>query len=297
MNINIEETTIKELTSNNKHLMQTLHEGYGFDFMDDYKIYRIDGKYTANSLKSYTTYTDTAVILMYGEYSWDNDNLYLVEYLNYLSTPSFNIDNVKKGYHYVYTSFYRKSDFEEIRKDPNTSAWLLVQGLHANKNPRVPKFTDCERFKFKLGEYGEKCYIPYGYNGLECTDTFSYRNGTLDKSGYPVDLYRDRLAKKVEELRAQKAKEEYLKTDNSDKVATLERLIGEYKAKLAEKLIAVETPADVWDVDRLLGWNGLHSIIEDFVEFKQNTEEKSFNSIKASDALYDRIAKNIYSFI
>ena len=86
-------------------------------------------------------------------------------------------------------------------------------------------------------------------------------------------------------------------TDNTDKVATLERLIEKYKAKLSEQLLAIKTVNDVYEVDRLIGWNGLHTIIEDFTTFKEHTETKAFPSIKASDALYDRINKLIYNYI
>lgn len=294
MNINIEQTTIKSITDGRKNLLQALHESFGFDFEGNYKIYHITGKFTAKSLNKYA----------------ENDYFIVLTHYKYINTDilravgcdgeTFDIDIKSSNYPITetYRQYYTKSDFDDDRKNPYMDAYMITQAdrKYGKYNSKAPFFDDCERFK--MLDNGSKYYryMPYGFNGKCCPNMWSY-SGDFDKSGYPVDLYRERLQDKADKIREEREKAEYLKTDNSDKVATLERLVKEYKAKLAEQLIAIKTVDDVYAVDRLLGWSGLHSIIEDFIDFKRNTEEKSFNSIKASDALFDRIASRIYKYI
>ena len=287
MNINIEQVTKKDLLAHGrKHILQALHENFGYDFEGDYKIYHITGRFTAKSLNKYAE-NDYFTVLTHGNYL-NHNILYAVG----CDGEKFDI-HITSNYSRLesYDWYYTKMDFDEERKNPYSDAYMVTQRdrKYGYKNPR---FDNCERFKLQK----EHAPIPYGFNGRPCHDRYLY-HAPFDKSGYPVDLYRERLQDKADKIREEKEKAEYLKTDNSDKVATLERLINAYKAKLAEQLIAIKTVDDVYAVDRLLGFSGLHSIIEDFIDFKRNTEEKSFNSIKASDALYDRIASRIYKFI
>lgn len=290
MKINIEQTTIKDLTDKAPRLMGALHEGYGFDFMDDYRLYKIEGRFTAKSLTPYAHAGEVAVIMMRGN-TWSNTTcMYLVGYR--AEYEEFNIYVNTGDYPNPFRTFYYNSDFEDFRKYEHKTSWLLIQKRHEKHTPDVDEYG---RFKVVYDDDEIESIYPYGFDGRVTKYGKYYIE--YDKSGYPVELYRARLQEKAKEIREKKAQEEYLKTDNSDKIATLERLLGNYKEKLAKQVTAVKTVDDVYELDKHLGYMGLRDIIDDFATFKRNTEEKSFPSIDASNALYDRIAKRIYEYI
>lgn len=285
MNINIEQTTIKSITDGHKHMMQDLHFHFGFDFEGDYKIYHITGRFTAKSLNKYAE-NDYFTVLMHGTNKWNKDEFYMA----CSDGESFDTNNI--NYTDSWNRFWCKSNFDENRKNPYTDAYMITQA-HRKYGDTYPKFNSCERFK----KHGHNSFVPYGFNGKQCVDHYLY-DDLFDKSGYPVELYRERLKEKAKKIREEREKAEYLKTDNSDKIATLERLINKYKKKLSEQILTVKTADDVRNLGHFIcSWDGLSDIIDDFTNFKRNTEEKSFDSIKASNALYDHIAKCIYKYI
>ena len=329
MNINITDGNIKALNKEYPYLMRALHNTFNFDFNAPYKCYYIDGKFTMKKLEPYAEvfHNGETVVLIrvkpdkrddaIGIYGYTKKYLMLVRFNPYKG-GGFDIENttpVGAWSRDAFDNFYAKGDFECMRKSDITDAWLLTQSYKVRTKPigdcTTVKFDPTDRFKIvnrydgnvSPDNYLWHCdFIPYGYKGHTSTPTNAslYRTTIgeyIDKSGYIFYGKQDEYKRKLAEIRAQKAKDAYLKTDNTDKVNTLARLVERYKTKLSEQLLAVKTLDDVNAVDRLIGWSGLYSIIDDYLTFKKNTENKAFASIKESDALYDRINKRIYEYI
>ena len=323
MNIKIEQAHIKDLNKQAPMLMRALHNTFHYDFNQPYGFYHIDGRFTIKQLEPYMLDKAETVILIRVKPNkhiydiWQSDRLNLVRY-NPHENGGYQIECCRArgaGWSESFDYFVRKGDFDTMRKSDLTDAWLLTQecaNMHYSKNCCEIEFDPADRFKVttsrnkvKLTEdaFVRYCvFIPYGYNG-KCSDPLDYDyydttiSEYIDKSGYIIRNKRAELMRKVRALKAQKAKEEYLKTDNSDKITTLERLIDRYKAKLSEQLLAITDHDECYNIERQVGWCGLRSVYEDFDEFKKNTEKKLFDSIAESDALYDRINKRIYEYL
>ncbi len=323
MKIKIEQANIKDLNKQAPMLMRALHNTFHYDFNQPYGFYHIDGRFTIKQLEPYVLNNADTIILIRVK---PNEHIYDIWQSNCLNVVRYN-PHENGGYQIgncravgawgsdSFDYFIRKGDFDTMRKSDLTDAWLLTQeraNMHYSRNCNNIKFDPTDRFKVTVPKSEGKLtqdtfvrycsFIPYGYNG-KSSDTydFDYYDTTIseyiDKSGYIIRNKRAELMRKVRALKAQKAKEEYLKTDNSDKITTLERLIDRYKAKLSEQLLAIADYDECYDIEQQVGWRGLRSVYEDFDEFKKNTEKKLFNSIAESDALYDRINKRIYEYL
>ena len=323
MNIKIEQANIKDLNKQIPMLMKTLHNTFRYDFNQPYGFYHIDGRFTIKHLEPYIPDNADTIILIRVKPNehiydiWQSGHLNVVRYNPY-ANGGYQIERCLPVGAYAsesFDNFCRKGDFDTMRKSNLTDAWLLTQecvNMHYSKNCYEIGFDPADRFKVTISRNTGKLtedtfvrycsFIPYGYNGKYSDPyDFDYYNTTIseyiDKSGYIIRNKRAELMRKVRAQKAQKAKEEYLKTDNSDKVTTLERLIDRYKAKLSEQLLAISDYDECYNIERQVGWRGLRSVYEDFDEFKKNTEKKLFNSIAESDALYDRINKRIYEYL
>lgn len=135
--------------------------------------------------------------------------------------------------------------------------------------------------------YKTDCVTAYPDDDEKVTDL-------IDKSGYLVKTYRNALKKRAEERRAEIKRQEVLKMDLSGRVTTLREVITRKQNALADALRFASTSTDLEKVrNDLCYWHGLLDTMRDFEEFVDNVENKSFSSVGACDALYNRILDNI----
>ena len=282
---------IKELQNKYGTTMRTLHEAYGIDFMSPYYEIEHNGKFTVNSLinklkeHGYSPADSLILALVKGCNGWDSDDWNVVEI-----APSADIIIDVPN---CLSKYIRKYDFNDARKSEDCHAIFFAQ-----------KRTYLKGAVFSYHSYS-KCYY-HDISEVDYHRRFKDENAVprgrfydreIDKSGYCLDVYRSDLHSRVEKYKAEKAKNAYLQTDNADKVATLERLISEYKVKLSKALLNASTSDDVREIDRLMGWGGLSDIINTYETFKKKTEERSYSSIDASNADYDYVAKKCYAYL
>ena len=282
---------IKELKCKYGTSMKTLHEAYGIDFMSPYCEIEHNGKFTINSLinelkeHGYSPADSLVLALVKGCNGWDSDEMNVVE-ITCVSDIIIAVPNCLSRY-------CRKYDFNDARKRSDCQAIFFAQ-----------KYKYLKGAVYSYHHYS-KCYyrdvfeVDYHkrFNDENDVPRGRFYDREIDKSGYCIDVYRSDLHSRVEKYKAEKAKNAYLQTDNADKVAILERLISEYKAKLSRALLNASTSDDVREIDRLMGWGGLSDIISTYETFKKKTEERSYSSIDASNADYDYVAKKCYAYL
>lgn len=283
---------IKELNKNGRRYgtnMKSLHEVFGIDWEKPYCEIEHDGKFTVRSMtkeiadQGHTPDDSILLALVKGVDGWDSDEWHVVRIYaeHYDINMPFCVDR-----------YYRKSDFEDARKKNDCTAIFFAQ-----------------KTKYLTGaKWEHRSWEGYSYHGEEEKDYHKrfksardvprgYHQNTLDHSGYWLDVYREELNSRVAKYKAEKAKSEYLKTDNSDKISTLARLIDEYKKKLSKAILETTTAEEIRELENLMGYHGLCDIVETFETFRDNTLNKSYGSIRQSNRDYDHVAKKCYEYL
>lgn len=272
---------------NKKHcMMKDLHDAFGIDWTKPYVEIEHNGKFTIHSFEKdlenigFTNKDSILLAIVKGHELWDKDYWYVIKVCN----CDFTINLP-----YILDTYCRKCDFNDARKKETCMAIFFAQKKEYLTNH---SYVHCTYGGY---EYKNKP-IDICSRFTNPRETKIY-NAVLDKSGYCLTHYRNDLNQKVAVYKADKAKREYLKTDNTDKIKTLERLIETYKKKLADDVLSISTTDDVRQIDGLLSWGGLYDIIHTFGIFKEKTLDKTYDSIAQSDKDYDCVAKKCYAYI
>ena len=271
---------IKDLNKTRGTNMRRLHEGLGIDWQAPYCEIEHIGKFTVKSMTKemsahgFTPQNSVLLALVQGGNTWNTADWNVVR----IYDDGFVVDMPRCMDHY-----FRKGDFDNDRKKETCHAIFFAQKKEYLKGA---KFTSNS-----WGGYYHHTKEIDKYGRFKDPDSVSRwlagtYNPEIDPSGYCVDLYRSDLKMRAEIYKAEKAKEAYLKTDNTDKIDTLARLITEYKKKLSSALLSAVTSEDISAVDRALGWSGLYDIMTTFERFKEHTKNRSYTSIAASDRDY-----------
>ena len=301
---------INEIINVHRNAFRGLHVGEGYDFEKPFNILKYEGRFTLNQVKKDIKANgilpeDNKIMLLIGYLSEETEGkrkhgeLYAVQVLS----EGFIISETKRAFiREDCERFWRKSDFEDLRKSGLATTYVIIQDWQFIKYPeRKPSHSGY------LNEY-ERVKITYrpeeGYNGY--TLNFIDWNVTqrkysvpeeLDKSGYNVENARDNLYQKVRKIKADKEKADYLKQDNSHKITAISELIKGLKKQVISDLENAETYDEVKEVTRKLDhWRGYKGILNDFETFKKRTENKEYCSIESSELDYNNLMKEILNY-
>ena len=311
----------KKLLAVSRSALRGLHELFGYDFCKPYEILHLTGKFTVgqvNRLAASAGYGLRSEIVLLtrdperaGYYDSDLRVVKIVgdgfkiEFSRRI--PSYKRINDPFGH------FYRKADFDALRKRATAEAWIILQAKEHLRFPAEVKLDLTERFK--LGKVDMSHYKGTYVSGVELfrrdgkgeklkyeTHGNYYYEGMwkpesvyeiFDKSGWYLHDRRENLKRRADALRAERAKTAYLNTDNADKVKELQALIDRRKAEIAAQLSEAATSDEIDAVREALGWRGLYGIVRDFEAFKDNTEARKYSSIERSDAAYNAIKSKL----
>ena len=273
--------------TNHKHQeMKNLHDAFGIDWTKPYTEIEHNDKFTIKSLlKELAEYGNTPkdsliLAIVRGCESWDNDEWRVVRIFD----DEYNIDLP-----YCIDHFYRKGDFEYARKQVTCEAIFFAQ--------KKEYITPSNFSHNTWGGYQRRDKAIDIYGRLKDTTHVGYYEPKFDKSGYLLNAYRKDLQKRFHVYKANKDCTEYLKTNNTDKITILERLIEDYKEKLSKDILSIDTIEDLKGIEDLQQWGRFYNILHTFADFKKKTLDRSYNSIKASDDDFDYVSKKCYAYL
>lgn len=312
-------TAAAELLSLNPSAFQVMHTAAGMDFEKSFGIIKGKGRFTVNQVAKAATaegYTLTARAYIFVRV--------VDEYASYKKNPRFAkftpagiqlIERTpsiyKNGKWYAKGDyFYTKSGFEEWRKNDRAEWWLVWQQpehLRPVRGSSGPLDTS-RRYKLDpaphahtrgddgkgnswihrlslilTGEQGNKTKVTTFNRPTELTDI-------IDKSGYLLQERRKDWKQKAEALRKERAKAEFVATDNSDKVKDLEKKITARKNEIAAQLQKATTAAQVKEIASIMDtWGGFADIFAKFESFRNMVNEKSFPSVARCEEAYAAI--------
>lgn len=311
---------LKKLLSVDVHALQDLHSVLYFDFNKPYFSMYIKGKFTVNQINKIAIEngfkleeSTIAICIKNNSKLWMRD-FALVTLCGNTVNIEYRMPYHNKGRGLDY--FYRKSDFEDARKNNESETFIFIQ-RNDNKTKPTKKQRDYTK-RFKLINYDycrtrdNKEYINRIY--LMETDSngtkFQYDNigqiiytgknyeqninNIIDKSGYFVKFKREELKRKAAGLRAEREKEKYRAVNNSVQIEELNKLIQKRKLEIIEELKQAETSLELRNVEKQIAYfRGFSGIVADFETFKEKTEKKQYASIEASNRIYNNIKERL----
>ena len=314
--------TIKNLLATDHNALKALHDVMHYDYNKPFNVFQIDGRFTVSKIekmtaeKGYNPFKDTIVVLTIGGNGWRRNHL-----CNIKLQGGGMFDITFKFYSCHKTkidSYITKGDFNETRKQDNITTFVICQKESdlAPKNEHKPDFAN--RFKVKSVSkwgYGNGGATYIGEVALIRTDdtgsiyTYNkqgnvYYRGSrpeyesieniIDKSGYIVadkrrDLLHDAMA-----LRAERAKAAYQATDNTAKLATLEKKIAEKKSEIVKALEAATTSEAIKAISKRLDYfHGLSDIVDTFERLTACDREKKLADNDAFTTRYNSILEKL----
>lgn len=270
---------IKALNKINPKAFRALRQEVGFDFEKPFALFRIDGNFTVRKLENLIdeagmdSRNDAVALLMHEPHStWHKD----------LRLATLNHGKIEVEHRaYGLGNFWRKSDFEDMRKSRNAETFVIVQS-RAFIKAHEEKPIDLNG-RFKTAPHRRT------WNGFRATSS-TY---TLDKSGYIVDIRKENLKQRAYNLHKERAKNAYLLTDNTAKVEELRRKIAVRKAEIVNDLISATDAQSVKDVASKLDWGGLYSVMSLFEDYERLTNTRGYSSIESSERAYNTILEKL----
>lgn len=259
---------LKNLLAVNPKICKYLHKISNFDWQNEFLAEEFKGKFTYNSLiksiESMTKDAETQPDKFFRLRSWNVYLFYLPNISYYGWNNKTHIAKIadscikckqdelkdKRGY----TSFYNyglnvpimKSDFEKIRKSPDTRYWLVIQAKALEKS-RPREYEAKERYEITnyntftsngieyIHDYNIKpiyknypaiSISPNSYGRVIYTNVkATHKNALVDKSGYRLDEQRRAYKARVSELKAQRSAAAAAAYDNTEKYTEIETRI------------------------------------------------------------------------
>lgn len=319
-------SALAAMLNHNRKALRGLHVIAGYDFEKPFSVRRFECPVTVARILKETgaagSMHDLCVYLLMHCLDGSTADFYKKFHVVRVTGPKeINIDFRHDPEFIVYHSgidhFYHKGSFEDLRKNPGSVIYAIIQ-----KKEFLHKYTPKEhdlRDRFRLVPGKERKWTDgRGFHGvsaitvqrmdasgqnLEISRQKIYFGGRvsdegnpvsvsdfIDKSGYLLPWRRDELKRRAVVRHNEKEKAAYLQTDNSGKIEEIAARIEKVKKALAEEVLRAVSYDNVCTVSRRLGhYKGLASVVNLFELFQTYTIEKRFASIASSEARYHEI--------
>lgn len=300
-----------------KNTLKFLHDGVGFDYEKPIIMSKIDGNFTLKKVWSiipHINYDYKLVVLIRNTHTFNKNRFHAIIAK---SEESFEIE-IKTTYYDWQTrpdTFFRKSDFNNLRKKNDTETYIIAQKKEYLLQPvkyvyTVRTLKDNVRYSIHNKSYtyyaeNKGKYLSYmelvetGKQGKSIQfDCPVIRQGDkniitvsslLDASGYYVFNRRQELKRRANALRAEREKAAYMVTDETERINQAKSYAADAKRHIIETLEKAETYDTVYSVHRNvyeLAW--LYRDIEQFAEYAGN---KKYNSKEHADKNFNRIVE------
>ena len=299
----------------NPAILRGLHIKLGFDFQQPVTIRRIPAPFTIKKAwklagADHDPATSTAAIIMR-----DTGNTWGI-YRDFHMTP-ITADNLRDdydnhgmsyslgrahGYKTVFSSFYAKGCFHDLRKSPTCEAWIIAQRNDLLK-PWTQPARDWTQRQLDMipGEHPQPCRVYYGNNRPVYL---------IDKSNYRVDARREDLKRRAAKLRADRQKA----AADAATIATaasryneLLKAFSDTKQRIITALANVDTltlssaaVTELENIGKAIGeyaWKGLSGAARDINQFEAAARENKFASPARYDSAYNAIIEKLAAIL
>lgn len=297
----------------NPAIFKGLHIKLGFDFQQPVTIRRIPAPFTIKKAwklagTDLDPATSTAAIIMR-----DTGNTWGI-YRDLHMTP-ITADNLRDdyddhmsyslgrahGYKTVFSSFYAKGSFHDLRKSTTCEAWIIAQCNDLLKPWTEPTRDWTERQRdMTPGEH--KQHRTY-YNNAPAAIL-------IDKSNYRVDNRRFDLKRRAAKLRAERQKAAAADATRATAARRCNDLLKAFidaKQRIITALVNVDPltlgPAAVTELEIIgkavgeYAWKGLSGAARDINQFEAAARENKFTTPARYDAAYNEIIEKLAAIL
>lgn len=297
----------------NPAVFQGLHIKIGFDFQQPVIICRIPAPFTIKKAwklieADHTPATSTAAIIMR-----DTGSAWGIHRALYM-TP-ITADNLRDDYDdhmqyslgrdhdykFVFSDFYIKRSFHDMRKSPTCEAWIIAQRTDLLKPWTEPTRDWTERQPdMTPGEH--KQHRTYVNNAPAAI--------FIDKSNYRVDNRRFALKQRALKLRAERAKAAADAATNATAARRYNDLLKSFNAakqRIITALVNVDPltldPATVDQLETIgkaigeYAWKGLSGAARDVIQFEAAARENKFTTPARYDDAYNKIIEKLAAIL
>lgn len=288
----------------NPAIFEGLHIKVGFDFEAPFTVERIPAPFTIKKAwkaveADHKPSTSTAAIIMRD--SSVNPHHYMYDFRLVTITADSIDEYGKMSYHkydrqhrynMVFTDFYTKGDFNDLRKLDTCEAFIIAQRTDFIKKP-VTRETDWTQ---------RQPHIQPGVHDIPCRFYYANRKPTMtiDKSNYRVDIKREDLKRRAAKLRSDREKAAAdLATRNTatERMNTITDHFNAAKRRIINALEAA-TPTDEQHIKAINDYInrygiGLHTIVWDIDRFNTAATENKFTSPDKYNAAYTSIINRL----
>lgn len=310
---------IKTLLSAGKYSLKDLHDVLGFDFCAPFGAYMVKGRFTIKQVEKLIgaddyNYGNSVIAICTRDKSkpWEK-RFHLVTFTH--SAISICARTPYRADGWGLDTFYRKSDFESVRKSDSAETVIFAQLDKHIKKPcqRAFSLDTSERYKLldydychvvernkkyinrlhlqEMGTNGKK--IDYDIIGRVFCSGANYAENidqVIDKSGYFVQLRRADLKRRAAALRADREKAKFAISDNTAKIEELQKLIDERKQEIILNLTLATTADEFKAVGDSIGlYKGFADTVRAFEHLKEKDASKSYRSISEFEQAYTKI--------
>lgn len=299
-----------ELLRQNKGGLKQLHDIGGYDFNKPFTLSHILGNFTIKkALSDILPYYNNPFIsiIMRDREAHEYNRRYKIitvstdaTYETSIKTPYY-----KKASFETFDTFWRKADFEEMRKKHTSEAFIIAQELeHTHRTPKKA-IDKTKRYIYqpspyeKAGDGNGNTYISR--ITLKETDgtgeIMEYRtegryigtydkerrtnniNDIIDKSGYFIRERREDLRRRAAQIRAEKQKNIFTSCDFSAELAKTRAEAERAKIEVIEALKNATTSEQIGKVSKAMLWE-LEYIYSDVERHEEKTIKKEYASVE-----------------
>lgn len=273
--------------------LQGLHNAFGFDFNKPFKAVTFTDSFTATSLKKdyfIDVKTERVAVIFYRR-SW-------FELAEFTGGKCSLVDNYEyKGF----SAIWRKSDFDEWRKDGFIKVYVVAQE-DVYLYPRLRhewRGTESLDLNKRYRPYNDSRRVyPYDVKKTWAnTIDVEWGGNLFDKSGYPVIKKHEALYNHAKEIKAERKAKAYKEmTNTKDMIKKAKEAIERKKIEMSKRLLDCNTAHDINVFgSNLTRFSGLYGCYCDIEDIEERDNEKRFASPdafnKAIADIYDTLAR------
>jgi len=297
----------------NPAIFKGLHIKLGFDFQQPVTIRRIPAPFTIKKAwklaADHDPATSTAAIIMR-----DTGNTWGI-YRDLHMAP-ITADNLRDdyddhmsyslgrahGYKTVFSNFYAKGCFHDLRKSPTCEAWIIAQRNDLLKPWTEPARDWIERQRdMTPGEHPQPCRVYYANRRPVYL---------IDKSNYRLDARREDLKHRAAKLRADRQKaaaDDATRATAARRYNDLLKAFSAAKQRIITALVNVDpltlSPAAVAELETIgkaigeYAWKGLSGAARDINQFEAAARDNRFTTPARYDAAYNDILEKLAAIL
>lgn len=315
--------TTRELLKQNKGGLKQLHDIGGFDFNKPFTLSHIVGNFTIKkALSDILPYYNNPFIniIIRDRKAHEYNRRYKIITVSTDATYETSIETpyYKKASFETFDTFWRKADFEEMRKKQTCEAFVIAQELeHTHRTPKkaIDKSkryihqtspyekagdgngnTYISRIKLKETD-GTGEVMEYQAEGRYITAYDKERrtnniNDIIDKSGYFIRERREDLRRMAAQIRAEKQKNIFTSCDFSAELAKTRAEAERAKIEVIEALKNATTSEQIGKVSKAMRWE-LEYIYSDVERHEEKTIKKEYASVEKYENAKSNITNKI----